>query len=161
MGFYGIFRGLQYQNSRFLSKALDADSYDVANSVTIKIPMSIPYMPDQLDFTRVTGKFEHNGKLFRKVKQKYAQDTLTVVCVKDIVHKKIDLAITEFVKTFAENPFESNTSSKVNVTFLKDFLPMAFKILPHAEGWVLQVIQTRPSCNLNSSFSVSIIQPPE
>lgn len=161
MGFYGIFRGLQFQNGLSLSKALDADSYDVANSVTIKIPMSIPYMPDQLDFTRITGKFEHNGELFRKVKQKYAQDTLTVVCVKDIVHKKIDLAITKFVKTFVEKPSESNTSSKVNVTFLKDYLPVAFEILPHAEGWILQVIQARPSCNLNSSFSVSIIQPPE
>jgi hypothetical protein len=77
LGYYGIFLGMHYRNDRIMTKALDSDNYDQAEAITINVAVSIPYMPDQSDFQRVEGKFEHQGELYRMVKQRYAKDTLT------------------------------------------------------------------------------------
>jgi hypothetical protein len=161
MGFYGVFLGLQYQNDLAMSRALDADIYDPANAITLKIPVSIPYVPDESDFERATGQFEHNGELYRKVKQRYAEDTLTVVCVKDNVHKKIDLAITDYVKTFADGSIDFKPTSKIIVTFLKDYLPVFVEINSATEGWALLLVHNPFRCNLLQSHPTSITQPPE
>lgn len=161
LGYYGVFLGLHYQNDVAMSRALDSDNYDQSKTITIKVPLSIPYMPDQTDFDRVSGEFEHNGELFRLVKQRYAKDTLTVVCVKDTQHKKIDLALSDYVKTFTDKPTDTKSTSKLTINFIKDYLPMAFSINSATEGWVLQVTQNSRYQNLIPSFSASIIHPPE
>jgi hypothetical protein len=118
-------------------------------------------MPDQPDFYRVNGQFEHNGEFYRMVKQKYAKDTLTVVCVRDAEHKKIDLALADYVKTFTDNTADTKPSSKITVSFIKDYLPISFKIHSASEGWTLQVTHNSHNRNLFSTFSASITHPPE
>jgi hypothetical protein len=161
MGYYGVFLGLHLKNDIAQSKALDADLYDQSNAITLKVPVSIPYMPDQSDFERVNGQFEHNGELYRLVKQRYAQDTLTVVCIKDQEHKKIDLALTDYVKTFTDKATDNKSSSKTTISFIKDYLPNYFQISSATEGWAVQVQYNFHYQNLIPSFSASIIHPPE
>lgn len=161
MGYYGVFLGLHYKNDLAMSKAMDSDIYDRSNTLTIKLPVSIPYMSDQSDFNRVTGRIEHNGELFRLVKQKYAKDTLTLVCIRDTEHKKIDLALTDYVKTFADNPSNSNPTSKITVSFIKEYLPISFEINSATAGWTLQLAYQSHNRSLTSTFSASIVHPPE
>lgn len=161
MGYYGVFLGLHLKNDIAMSKALDADTYDQSNTITLKVAVSIPYMPDQPDFDRVDGQFEHNGELYRMVKQRYAKDTLTVICVKDIEHKKIDLALSDYVKTFTDKATDTNPASKTTISFIKDYLPISFQIKSASEGWALGVIRNGSSQSLIPSFTASIIHPPE
>lgn len=160
MGFYGVFVGLQYQHDLAISKALDNDIYDYANAVTLKIPVSIPYMADQSDFERAEGKFEHKGQLYRLVKQKYAQDTLTVICIKDILHEEIDLAMADYVKTFTDQGSEGS-HQKFVVSFIKEYLPVVLSIDSVTKGWTLSMPYSSSGKHLTPSFLVSIVHPPE
>ena len=161
MGYYGVFLGLHLKNDIAMSKALDADIYDLSNAITLKVPVSIPYMPDQPDFDRVDGQFEHDGELYRMVKQRYAKDTLTVICVKDIRHKNINLALSDYVKTLTDKGTDSKPSSKTTVSFIKDYLLISFKLNSVTEGWAMRVLHNADYQSLIPTFSASIIHPPE
>lgn len=161
MGYYGVFLGLNYRHDVAMSKALDADNYNTSNTITIRVPLSIPYMPDQADFERVNGQFKHEGELYRMVKQRYSNDTLTVVCIRDTEHKKIDLALADFVKTFTDKATDSNPTAKVAVSFIKDYLPTSIQINSATDGWELRVTHNLNDQNLIPTFSASIVHPPE
>jgi hypothetical protein len=161
MGYYGVFLGLHLKNDLAMSKALDTDLYEQSNTVTLKVAVSIPYMLDQSDFERVNGQFEHNGELYRMVKQRYAKDTLTVVCVKDAEHKKIDTALADYVKTFTDKGTDTKQTSKTTISFIKDYLPIFFEINSATEGWVLSVQRNAYHQSLIPTFSASIVHPPE
>jgi len=161
MGYYGVFLGLQYKNDKEMIQKFDAENYSESEIVTIKIPISIPYAMDSKNFERVDGKFEHNGEFYRLVKQKLSQDTLYVACVKDYENKRIDDAMTSFVKTFTDKPVDSQSSSKIVITFIKDYIPQSFTVQHLALGWETDVVKESSCSFLKSSFNASIIHPPE
>jgi hypothetical protein len=161
MGYHGIFLGMQYRNDNAMRKILDANKYDESQTVTLKIPISIPYMTDNLTFERVDGKFEHQGEHYRLVTQKYAKDTLTVVCVRDIENKKISQALSNYVKTFSDKASDQNQNSKITFNFIKDYLPQVFSLKSISPGWEVDVIAYGFYTNLIPSFEASVVHPPE
>ncbi len=161
MGYYCLFLGLHLRNDIAMSRAMDSDRYNPSNAITIKVPVSIPYMPDQADFDRVEGQFEYNGELYRLVKQRYAKDTLTVVCIRDTEHKKINLALSDYVKTFTDKATDTTPASKTTFTFIKDYLPISFGVTSATEGWTLQLLHNTNYQGLIPTFTASIIHPPE
>jgi len=161
VGYYGVFLGLQFKNDLTMSKALAEDIYDEANSITVKVPVSIPYMPDQSDFERVEGKIEHNGRLYRMVKQRYAKDTLTIVCIKDIEHHRINVAHSDFVKTVTDKAPDSKPASKATISIIKDFLPTSIDINSITAGWAVNVSHNSRYQNIIPHFLASIVHPPE
>ena len=161
MGYYGVFLGLEYKNDKDMLQRLDAERYSDLEAVTIKIPISVPYAMDSKDFERVDGKFEHNGEFYRLVKQKLSQDTLYVICVKDHEKKRIDEAITSFVKTFTDKPIDNHSNSKIVINFIKDYIPQAFTVQHLSFGWETDVVKESSCSILTSSFCPSIIHPPE
>lgn len=161
LGYYGVFVGILYQNDRAMTKALDADLYNSSQAVTIKVPVTVAYMPDQAEFQRVDGKFEHQGKLYRMVKQRYAQDTLTVICVEDKERQKINQELAGYVKTFTDNAGNHPSNSKLNINFLKDYLPTTFAVHSVSTGWSANVIFNSHQGTLVPSFTSSIVHPPE
>ena len=161
MGYYGVFLGLQYKNDKEMIQRFDSEQYSDSEIVTIKIPISIPYAMDSKDFERVDGKFEHKGEFYRLVKQKLSQDTLYVACVKDHENKRIDDAMTNFVKTFTDAPVDNHSSSKVVITFIKDYIPQSFTVQHLTVGWETDVVKESSCRVLKSSFTSSIIHPPE
>lgn len=150
---------MHYSNDLAMTRALDSDDYERSQAVTIKLAVSIPYMPDQTEFTRVDGDFEHEGELYRMVKQRYAGDTLTIICVKDTEHKKIKNVLADYVRTFSDSA--DNKATKVTVNFLKDYLPAAFSICSSSPGWATDVMHNSRCRTLIPTFIVSIVHPPE
>jgi hypothetical protein len=161
MGYYGVLIGLQYRNHVAVNRSLDLDRYDASQTITIKIPVSIPYTPDQENFERVSGEFEYDGQLYRLVKQRYARDTLTVVCVRDNEHVRIHRALSDYVKTFTDNATTDSSPSKITFTFLKDYIAQKFTIHTHASGWKSEIHYTTHSNTLTSTFPSAINHPPE
>jgi hypothetical protein len=161
MGYYGVFLGLQYQNNSAMRQSFDANQYDESQSIRIKVPLTIPYMSDNDDFQRVDGIFEHQGEFYRLVKQKYAQDTLTVICVRDNTNKKIHQALSNYVKSFSDNPADQQQNSKLTISFIKDYFPQTFSLKTDTDGWQRDVIKnTRPG-DMASTFVTSVTHPPE
>lgn len=161
MGYYGVFLGLQYYNDVEMVKVLDADEYAAAETLTIAIPISIPYMSDNVDFERVDGKFEYQGNHYRLVKQKYAKDTLTVVCVRDYGNEKISDALSTYVKTFTDKCADQSKKSKITISFIKDFLPETFCLATTSAGWEMDVVKHGFNHSFIPTFVVSVIHPPE
>ena len=161
MGYYGVFLGLQYKNNKDMLHRLDRNDYRDSEAITIKIPISIPYASDVDEFQRVDGIFEYEGEFYRLVKQKLFQDTLHVVCVKDFQNKRIDDAITSFVKTFTDQPVDQQSNGKIVVGFMKDFISQTFTVQQRSTGWEADVTKESSYRLLKSSFSSSIIHPPE
>jgi len=159
MGYYAIFLGLQYNNSVKLTLAFDSDQYDESKAITIRIPMSIPYLQDDEDFKRVDGTYRHKGEFYRLIKQRYAQEMLTVICIKDSETKRISEAITDYVMSFTDSGDDHDLSLKIS--FIKDYIPQVLEILTTSNGWSSDVVESITSNNLKSSFTVSVIQPPE
>lgn len=161
MGYYAVFIGVQYHNDLTMGEALNSDQYDPAEAITIKIPVAIPYMVTNTDFERVDGKFEYQGGHYRLVKQKYANDTLTVVCVRDFENEKIELALANYVKTFTENPGSQKENKKITYSFIKDYLPQSFCLSTSTSGWTSDLQESDGELALVATFESSLIQPPE
>lgn len=160
-GYYLIFMGWQFRNDISMRQQLDSDVYDPGQTVTIKIPLAVPYMTGNQEFERADGKFECNGEIFRLVKHNYSQDTLTIVCIKDHKEKRIQEALSDFVKTFTDKAPDQQSQTKLILTFLKDYIPQNFNLRTSSDGWQVMVGNSPLSDNLIATFTSSIIHPPE
>lgn len=161
LGYYGVFMGLKYRNDQVMYSQFESGDYAEYQTVTIKIPMAIPYATDDVDFKRVDGKFEHEGQVYRLVKQKYASDTVTVICYKDFENERINNALSDYVKTFADTEAGHKSGSKISFSFIKDFLPETFAIENISSGWQTDVVLHSSSVKFVSSFYPSVVHPPE
>jgi len=160
LGYYGLFMGLQYQNTQRFTQRLDANDYNAAEEVTIKMPITIPYVVESNEYVRVDGDFEYNGEFYRLVKQRMANDTLYIVCVKDHQSQRINDALTDYVKTFSDNPGSTGNTTTLP-SFIKDYLSSSFSIKHACAGWGLEITLQHAPKLLVSSYFPSIVHPPE
>ena len=159
MGYYAVFLGLQHKNTVALTSAFDANKYDESKAITIKIPMSVPYLADDEDFKRVDGTYQYRGEFYRLIKQKYAQEMLTVVCIKDTENKRISEAITDYVMSFTDTGDDQDVS--LTISFIKDYIPQTFAVQTTAIGWQSDVVENIATNDLIPTFTASVIHPPE
>lgn len=164
LGYYGIFIGLRLKNVQELVQRLDSNTYSQSETFTFEIPLTVPYYTNsQSEYQRVDGEFEHNGEVYRLVKQKLTQDALYVVCVKDQGSKNINQALADYVKTFSDKP-ESGKQGAKTITapsLIKDYISFTIAIDNNSFGW--ESITTNPISlkNLIPTFSPSFVHPPE
>lgn len=162
LGYYGVFLGLQYQNSMAVTRQLDADVYDESQAVTIQVPLTVPYMYNDADFKRAEGLFQYKGEFYRLIKQKYADDVLTIIAIRDSETKRINQAMSDYVMTFTDSGDDSqDSSSKLTVSFIKDYISQSIDILSVSIGWQKDVSTGNYTSNLIPTFTASVIHPPE
>jgi hypothetical protein len=161
LGYYGVFLGLQYQNNQALLQHFDNDTYNLNETVTLKIPLSVPYVADDAEYQRVDGEFEHQGQLYRMVKQRLSDDTLYVVCIKDHQGSRISKALKDYVKTFADKPADGKAPAKIFSSFSKDYVTSSYTIAERFQGWYTIVVTPAHLHTLVHSFCASVIHPPE
>ncbi|HEY5918145.1 MAG TPA: hypothetical protein VIU13_12110 [Chryseolinea sp.] len=158
LGFFGLFVGLRYKTASDLVERLDNNQYMEDETVTIKVPMTIPYHLDS-EYERVDGEIEHNGEFYRLVKQKLQKDTLYIVCIKDQDSKRIKQALADYVKTFTDKPVDAKHAGKFLTSFIKDFLPTSIEITPASAGWNHEV-SLAGIFDSFSSRSIAVVSPP-
>jgi hypothetical protein len=157
MGYYGLFLGLKYKNTVDITQRLDSENYAESETLTIKVPLAIPYYMDT-GFERLNGEFEHQGEFYRMVKQKLEKDTLHIVCIRDVKSKHIKQALADYVKTFGHYP-GAGKHVKTVFGFIKDYIPAGFKLASSATGWntTFDFKRTQqPACVL----SLPVLYPP-
>lgn len=143
-----------------MSQRLNNDNYEESDMITIRMPISIPYAVDSYDFERTDGMIEHNGTVYRKVKQRLLKDTLQIVCVKDHHRERINKAFISFVKTFSDQD-NALPSGKVIHEFAKDYLPCSIAISRISAGWYLNQERDSRVIFSISEYHPSVIYPPE
>ena len=159
LGFYGLLHGLEYKNTLDLVKRLDNQEYSAEETITIKVPFTLPYQLDSDGYERVDGEIQHNGNFYRLVEQKLERDTLFIVCIKDHQSKRIHEALEDYVKTFTDKPSHAKNTGKLFVTFIKDFLPTSILMSSVSDGWNCAVVLTPFTINLTSR-SLAVFTPP-
>lgn len=135
LGYYGVFVGLQFKNSREMQARFDNEDYARTQEITIKVPITVPYATDSREYTRVDGEFEHQGEVYRMVKQKLQSDTLYIVCVKDNISKDIKQALADYVKTFTDKPVSEKSNSKTAQNLIKDYMISSTTLQTISDGW--------------------------
>lgn len=103
-GYYFVFVGLQYRASVKFSEMLDNDELDPEDTYLFKVPLTLPYQITDNGFERVTGLIEHRGTFYRLIKQKYSNDTLHIVCVRDQAQQHIANQLTRYAKLSNDIP---------------------------------------------------------
>jgi hypothetical protein len=161
VGYYGVFVGLRLSADRTMREQFDADSY-ISEEVTFKVPIAIPYASDSREFERVDGEFEHEGQVYRLVKQKLQSDTLYIVCVKDHQAQKINQALADYVKSYTDKPFNAKQSVKSMNVFSKDFISTAITLEASSTGWDFLSVQSAGKPDLYQfDYNPQVVHPPE
>lgn len=136
LGFYGLLVGLQYQHMQELVTQFNSERYNAEQTITLKVPIAVPYAYDYQDYVRVDGEFEYQGESYRMVKQKFEKDMLYIVCYKDSKTKNIKQALSDYAKTFSDQPTGSkHQNTKLLQNFIKDFLSTSTSMEHQSMGW--------------------------
>ena len=159
LGYYGVFVGLQFRNEKEMKALFDDENYLPQQEVTIKVPITVPYATDSREFTRVDGEFEHKGETYRLVKQRLLSDTLFIVCVKDNASKEIKQALTDYVKSFSDNPSTEKDTTKSSQQLIKDYISCATVLQSEVTGWG-KVLTHGTRITVYESLSVQLNSPP-
>lgn len=139
---------------------LDNKQYSDHETVTLKVPMAIPYHTDANQFERVDGEIEYKGEYYRLVKQKLEKDTLYIVCIKDQDSKRINQALADYVKTFTDKPSNAKQSAKHLTSLIKEFLPSSVVLTNVSAGWNSTSSSSITIDDLFHSVSLAVFIPP-
>ena len=134
VGYYGIFLGLRYQSNREIKEKLDTEAYLENETLSVKIPYTLPYQMDWKEYERLDGEFEQNGEFYKLVKHKLERDTLYVVYIKD--HRGTDLfkSLVDFVQASSGSPVSQKAITFIK-SLVKDYIPTTSTLHVASMGW--------------------------
>lgn len=157
-GYYGIYWFARDHFHAIMLQKLDADNYSSYESITLKIPISLPYQLNSAsaDFERINGSFQYRGEFYKLVKQKMKADTLYVVCIKDQQEKQLHAAMSDFLKISNDIP---SSNIKVLNGFVKDFEEVALIEIHTVRNSILAKIYTSHQYSLLNR-SIAVLSPP-
>ncbi|HZY80837.1 MAG TPA: hypothetical protein VFE50_15040 [Cyclobacteriaceae bacterium] len=161
LGYYGVLLGLKTHSGDELSQRLDSDMYDLGATVTFQVPLTMPYATDSHGYERVDGEFEKDGAVYRMVKQRYYQDVLYIVCIKDEKTTHINNALEDFVQSFAGQDDDNSQQHTSAPSLIKDYVDYYVTLTPSVNGWEKEVTNNSVARNLIDSYFASIIHPPD
>lgn len=140
---------------------LDSRDYSSEETVTLKIPFTLPYWMDSKEYERVNGEFQYKGEFYQLVEQKLEKDTLYVVCIKDASERKLHEAMTDYVKLTNDIP-ASSKNVKLFGSFLKDYVKSkGTEVVKVHQGWSQPHSFGNPSFQLLTLASTVFSPPPE
>jgi hypothetical protein len=93
-----------------LEASLDKEAYNMKDLITIKIPLSLPYLNNWSDFQRVDGEIELDGRIYKFVKRKVYDGQLILLCLPDDHKMHLKAAREDFFKSV--NDLSAIPSSK-------------------------------------------------
>lgn len=161
-GYLAVLVLLRYQTKVSLSKQLDNEERNRSQELVFEVPISLPYAPDQTEFVRVDGEFAYEGKIYHIVEQKYARDTLYIVCIKDEKSAELEMALTDYVKSFTDQRSDVQKQSKsiFNFSFLKEYITLENFSSQPMTGWSLQLVYVNESAQVLLELLKRVATPP-
>jgi hypothetical protein len=157
-GYYGIFVGLQYSNTREMIRQFDADIYDNEEVRTFKIPQQSTQSSET--YERVDGVFEKHGDVFRLIKQRLYRDTFHIVYMKDKTATAIKNTIQHYVQSFSDHSQDESQTTMLPI-FIREYFSRPFKIEHISMGFQSDTRKESPIPVFIDSFMSSIVHPPE
>lgn len=142
-GYYIVYWAVRFQTDQQLTERLDADLYDLSETIELKIPVALPYPIQPQGFQRVEGRFEHNGEFFKLIKHKLHNDTLYVVCIRDVETRHLVRTMNEYVQ-LTQGLLQSSPAQKalhfLSKLVVKDFCAQDDIHLVHQYGFTISMV---------------------
>ena len=98
-----------------LEALFDKQDYNDTDLITIKVPLSLPYMASQQNFERIDGEITVDGKILKYVKRKMTDEYLILLCLPNHNKMRLESAKDDFFK-YANGLVQNNQSKKSNNT---------------------------------------------
>lgn len=134
IGCYGVYWVLRQRASNEMVQQLDANNYSKDQTLTVKMPFTLPYQVDEKSFERIDGEFEKDGQVYKLVEHKLERDTLYIVYIKDHKETSIYNSLVNFVQANTDNPV-SKKALKLIENFAKDYIVTTNAIEVSTAGW--------------------------
>jgi len=161
VGYYFVYIGLRYRAQSEMLVRLDAGNYSKEETVTLKIPFTLPYWMDSREYERVNGEFQYQGEFYQLVEQKLEKDTLYVICIRDVREKKLHEVMTDYVKLTNDLPTSSQKTLKLLSSLMKDYVKSVPAEISSSHGWFREFTFAEPSFHLLTLASPVYSPPPE
>lgn len=105
-------------------KQIYGDTDQHLKEVTFEIPLAVPYLANQEHFQTVNTTFEKDGKYYRAIKQRYQNDTLQVIAVRDTSLQVLDTTVKKWISSIVNDNEDSGSDSQIAFKlFVKDYIP--------------------------------------
>lgn len=134
-GYHLIFWALRTQAKIDLLHRLDADVYSSEEVVVLSIPVSLPYPVHDANYEKANGEFEYKGEYYQLVKQKFENDTLFIVCVKDRNQKRLQSTMNEYTNLANNLPASAKHTLDLFGKLFKDFTSTPFSMSSQVAGF--------------------------
>ena len=144
-----------------MDQKLAADDFENAPTITLKIPIALPYQFHQTGFQKASGNFEYDGEFFNLVKQKIEGDTLYAVCIKNLHKTALLKKMSGFEKVINNWPATSSRTYNLINTFIKDYVPGNTTKICGIKGWTLTIPFFNTCLRLLQGTSSPLSPPPK
>lgn len=129
--------------------------------ITMKIPLTVPYLQGTPEFEATSGQVKFQGEYYQLVQQKFHNDTLHVVCVRDGQAKARHQALTEFVQQFSHNDSDHEKGTVPSVkNAATEFVSHVISITAGHTGWVSNALFFIPQSSFLNGLSYDPFIPP-
>ena len=140
-GYYVFFWVLKVQANKELSIKLDEGQYSEHETFEIKIPLSLPYPLQTSDYQRKSGHFVYKQEHYQLVKQKYHNDTLTIVAIKDVQSNQLTDVMDSFSETSGSQPLKDG-SLNIPAKILSEYISSISISISCSDGWSRDITQS-------------------
>jgi hypothetical protein len=130
--------------------------------MTLLIPLSVAYMPDQEAFRESNSTFEKDGQHYRIIKQRYKKDTLEIVYVPDAGKAQLRNMAAAWAKSISSGQAEGTKGLSAVKAPLPDY-DQHEQRLPGIY-WIPEDIKSRPvtiHAVVQENFLLPFAPPPE
>lgn len=160
-GYYVLFVVRQYQAKMEMRAYLDKNEIDSPKDLVLKVPLTLPYQMNRIDYEVASGSLTHQGKTYQRVRQMMLRDTLYVYCIEDTKQNALQDELADHTRNnLTENTqIPKSKTAKISFNFLKEYTSLA-NIHIQRNDILVDVLSFKP-VQVHQIFSFhSVLAPP-
>lgn len=108
---------LEHRSDVAIESRIEAEDYNEANLLELRVPMNAPYLSSSTEFERVDGEIEINGILYKYVKRKIDNGELVLMCIPHAAKTKILNSRADFFKLVNDLNQTNDGKTKHSTTY--------------------------------------------
>ena len=155
-----MFWALRIQANQEISIRIEANQFKDDEVISLKIPMTLPYLMGDGSYRSVTGEVEHHGEFYKLIKQKQDGDTLVIVCVKNQVKKHLVKKMIDYSNLSNDFPASSKKTQSLLSKLFKEYASFQQNKIISSQGWAIKHVSYTISSFSSVTFESAVQGPP-
>ncbi len=164
-GYNALIHFMQQKANVQLEAMLDEQPIEDSELFELKIPLHLPYQTNRPTYERYDGEVKRNGIIYKYVKRRITNDTLYLMCIKNIKKMEYENLKTDFYKNTNDLSSKNNSQKSPSLLFKKVLVDtdnflfgislMKQRLFIDKKYFPLKVVRT------SAAHLLSPIQPPD